>query len=364
MRLRNFIAIAILLVLSGCLDAEEADEIEQRIVEAPELPIDPVEQKRLADMEAARVRLIAEMEGALSQVNGRRGAAVKEVGRDQVILAGSPQPMAQQSVSKLWVNLTIAEMVAQGRMTYRDPVIVTNADRAVFHQPLARRTASGNVRTTVGELMTMAITQSDNMANQVLMDLAGGPSAVQSWLIRHDVGIAFGPGDRAMQSAISGLQWNPQYGDRRAFERARNSVPPAIREQRFSLYAANPVDGAGVVQMVEALDDMYTGKYPGSMHVVSLMSKTTTGRSRLKAGTPPGWMLMHKTGTGQTWGRRRAGFNDVGLLRSPEGRTYAVAVMIGDSSSGDRAMQDAIAQIAASVARYHTETQECCVRRM
>ena len=364
MKHRNRFAIILSLALVSCADGDEVDQVEEAIVERAEIPLDPAEQKRIEDMESARVQLLSDMELSLRPVRGRRGAAVKEVGRDLLVLAGSPEPMAQQSVSKLWVNLTIAEMVARGQMTYQDPVVVTNSDRAVFHQPLARRTASGNVNTTVGDLMSMAITRSDNMANQVLMDLAGGPGAVQSWLSRHDVGVAFGPGDRVMQTAISGLVWDPRYADRQAFEAARNSVPSRIRNERFSLYAANPVDGAGVVEMVRALDAMYTGEYPGSTDVVSLMSNTVTGRSRLKAGTPAGWTLMHKTGTGQTWGRRRAGFNDVGLLRSPEGRTYAVAVMIGDSDSGDRIMQEAIAGIAGAVVDYHERTQECCVRSM
>lgn len=353
-----------LFLLAGCLDSEEADIVEEPIMEAVEIPLDPQEQKRLEDMEAAETALRSDMESALAPVGGRRGAAVTEVGRDMTVLAGSGDPMAQQSVSKLWVNLTIAEMVAQGRMTYRDPVIVTDADRAVFHQPLARRTARGSVTTTVGELMTMAITKSDNMANQVLLDLAGGPASVHSWLIRHDIGIAFGPGDRVMQPAISGLRWSPEYGDRRAFERARNAVDPSVRDRNFSLYAATPVDGAGAVQMVRALEGMYEGRYPGSTDVVALMAKTSTGRSRLKAGTPPSWTLMHKTGTGQTWRGHRAGFNDVGLMRSPEGRTYAVAVMIGDSQSGDRIMQEAIAGVARAVVSYHERTQACCARRM
>lgn len=364
MRHRLLLAILFALGLCSCADEDTLDQVEKTIVPKAEVPLDPAERKRNEDMEAARVQLLNDMESSLQEVRGRRGAAVKEVGRDLLILAGSPDPMAQQSVSKLWVNLTIAEMVARGQMTYQDRVVVTNADRAVFHQPLARRTASGNVNTTVGELMSMAITKSDNMANQVLMDLAGGPGSVQSWLLRHEVGISFGPGDRVMQTAISGLVWNPRYADRRDFEAARNAVPSRIRNERFSLYAANPVDGAGVVEMVRALDEMYTGGYPGSTDVVSLMSKTVTGRSRLKAGTPDGWTLMHKTGTGQTWGRRRAGFNDVGLLQSPEGRTYAVAVMIGDSDSGDRAMQEAISGVARAIVDYHERTQECCVRSM
>src|SRR3546814_1627452 len=35
-----------------------------------------------------------------------------------------------------------------------------------------------------------------------------------------------------------------------------------------------------------------------------------------------GWRIAHKTGTGQDFGRRTAGFNDVGVLTAPDGRRY------------------------------------------
>ena len=366
MVLRKLLPLALSCVLlSGCLGGEEADQIEQRIIEEDEvIPPDPEEVKRQKKMEQAALELKVDMGEALSPVEGIRGAAVTEVGSMNTILAGHDVPMAQQSVSKLWVNLTIAEMVAQGRMNYSDPVIVTHNDRAVFHQPLARRTASGPVRTTIGELMTMAITKSDNMANQVLMELAGGPSAVQNWLFRHRPQIRFGPGDRIMQSAISGLEWSPSFGDRKSFQRARDAVPAELRTQRFKAYADDPIDGASPSEMSKALAAMHRGEYPNSRDVVSLMEKTVTGRARLKAGTPAGWKLMHKTGTGQNWRGRTAGFNDVGLLQSPDGRTYAVAVLIGNSSSAGGTMQKAIADVARAVVTYHEKTQECCSRSL
>jgi beta-lactamase class A len=58
------------------------------------------------------------------------------------------------------------------------------------------------------------------------------------------------------------------------------------------------------------------------------MSHTHTGPNRLKGGLAPGWALNHKTGTGQVLGDEQAGYNDIGILTAPDGRSYAVAVMI------------------------------------
>jgi len=47
----------------------------------------------------------------------------------------------------------------------------------------------------------------------------------------------------------------------------------------------------------------------------------------------PGWALSHKTGTGQQLGKVQAGYNDIGILTAPDGRSYTVAVMIKKTST-------------------------------
>jgi beta-lactamase class A len=58
------------------------------------------------------------------------------------------------------------------------------------------------------------------------------------------------------------------------------------------------------------------------------MERARTGPRRLKGGLPAGWSIAHKTGTGQDLAGFSVGINDVGLLTAPDGRTYAVAVML------------------------------------
>jgi len=59
-----------------------------------------------------------------------------------------------------------------------------------------------------------------------------------------------------------------------------------------------------------------------------IRGNTKTGANRLKGGLKPGWSLSHKTGTGQVLGPYQAGYNDIGILTAPNGKSYAVAVMI------------------------------------
>jgi beta-lactamase class A len=63
------------------------------------------------------------------------------------------------------------------------------------------------------------------------------------------------------------------------------------------------------------------------------MGNTRTGAQRLKGGLSAGWKLAHKTGTGQVLGGEQAGYNDIGIVTGPDGRSYAVAVMIRRTSA-------------------------------
>ena len=74
-------------------------------------------------------------------------------------------------------------------------------------------------------------------------------------------------------------------------------------------------------------------QHSSTARLLSIMGNTKTGPNRLKGGLKPGWSLSHKTGTGQVLGSVQAGYNDIGVLTAPDGRSYAVAVMIKRTST-------------------------------
>ena len=108
-------------------------------------------------------------------------------------------------------------------------------------------------------------------------------------------------------------------------------MPLAIRRAAFNRYVADPFDGAAPSAIVNALARLKRGELlsPSSTdHLLNIMSHTKTGANRLKGGLQPGWVLNHKTGTGQELDGKQAGYNDIGILTAPDGRSYSVAVMI------------------------------------
>jgi beta-lactamase class A len=267
-----------------------------------------------------------------SQFNGRVGISVKSVSDGWSVGWKADELYPQQSVSKLWVAITALDAVDKGRVRLDQRVNLTRSDLTLFHQPIAAKIFKGGATMSLSELMYQAITKSDNTCNDKLMRSVGGPSAVRAMIAEKGLGaIRFYDGERALQSKIAGLLWSQSYSIGGAFYKARGALPHAVRKSAFDRYVADPYDGASASAIANALARLKRGELlsPASTaKLLSVMGNTKTGANRLKGGLKPGWSLSHKTGTGQVLGAVQAGYNDIGVLTAPDGRSYAVAVMI------------------------------------
>jgi beta-lactamase class A len=93
-----------------------------------------------------------------------------------------------------------------------------------------------------------------------------------------------------------------------------------------------------------------------TQRLLQVMSDSKTGRSRLRAGLEPGWTLAHKTGTGPDLEARTYGYNDIGVMTAPDGRTYAVAAMIGRTEASIRERQVFLSRVSAAVVEHWKRT--------
>ena len=263
---------------------------------------------------------------------GRVGITVRSVDDDWSTGWRTSELFPQQSVSKLWVAITALDAADKGRVKMSEKVNLSKSDLTVFHQPIRARVLGGGYTTSLDDLLFKAITTSDNTANDKLMRSVGGADAVRSMIAAKKLGaIRFYDGERALQSRIAGLIWTPSFSIGRAFYEARSALPKKVRKAAFDRYVADPFDGASPDAMTAALARLKRGELlspESTRRLLSVMAQTKTGPNRLKGGLKPGWKLSHKTGTGQEFDGQQAGYNDVGILTAPDGRSYSIAVMI------------------------------------
>ena len=264
--------------------------------------------------------------------DGRVGIAVRSIDDGWSATWKADELYPQQSVSKLWVAITALDAADKGRVKMSDKVTMSRADLTVFHQPIAAMIMGGKYTTTLDNLLFKAITTSDNTANDKLMRSVGGPKAVRQMIAAKKLGsIRFYDGEKALQSKIAGLIWSPKYSVGSAFWDARSALPIRLRQAAFNRYVADPYDGAAPSAIAAALARLKRGELlspESTRRLLFVMANTKTGANRLKGGLRPGWSLSHKTGTGQELGKLQAGYNDIGILTAPDGKSYSVAVMI------------------------------------
>jgi beta-lactamase class A len=250
---------------------------------------------------------------------GRIGVAAMDLatGRQVAVLGDQPFPMA--STSKVAIVATYLAGVDQGRWSLAD------------QYPLMMPVPSKKFSTTVApvrkgtllsarQLIEAAITRSDNHATDALLAAVGGPAAVTRW-VHANTGITEFRLDRDIATLV----------------RDDGAVNPAITIDRR--------DSITPLAMVRLLSGLQQGRWlsPASRDVLlGAMSRTVTGRHRMRAGLPVGTTLAHKTGTLNNTA------SDVGFIQTPDGRNLAVAIYV--TGQGDHAGRDSrIALLARAI---------------
>ncbi len=288
------------------------------------------------------------------------GIAVTDVATGWTASVDGNETFPQQSVSKLWVALSVMQAVDDGKLALDQAVILGPDDRSVFYQPMTRRIRGPNgYPTTLAELLRHALIESDNAANDKLVAEVGGAGVVDRTIAAKGLsGLAVGGAERDLQTKTAGLVWKPEYGQTWIFKQARAALPDAVRDEALAAYLASPPDGATPNGIVTALAELKRGQLlsrQSTDFMLELMGEARTGAMRLRAGLTRGWSLAHKTGTGPDWRGASVGINDVGLLTAPDGRTYAVAVMIRQTSRPSSARHAIMQGVTRAVARYWAE---------
>lgn len=289
--------------------------------------------------------------------NGRAGIAIRDIETGWTAQYNGDQILPQQSVSKVWVALAVYDAIDRGQMTLDEPILIRREDLSVFHQPIRAKVDSDGYVATPRELLMGAIAKSDNAANDVLMRRVGGGDAVQQVIEEKRLGaIRAGIEERLLQSEIAGMYWRPEYAIDWNFQHARATLPDLYREAKLDAYLADPRDGATPAAIVSALAKLKRGQLlsPSStQHMLGVMAETETGNRRLRAGLGEGWSIAHKTGTGQELKARVTGWNDVGIVTAPDGRSYAVAVMIAETTAPTGERIALFQKVARALVEHH-----------
>lgn len=245
----------------------------------------------LAGARGAMADPVAGLRALERQAGGRLGAFVLDTGSGESFGLRSDERFCHCSTFKLSLAAMALHEADAGRIDLDEPLAFSRADLQ-FHSPVIEANLDKGALPIVALAEAIQVT-SDNAAANVLMRRLGGPEALtRFWR---------GLGDEV--SRIDG------------YEPEINVIPPGTGEN-----STTPRAMAWTLQRI-VLGDVLAAD--SRERLQQWMEATRTGMRRIRAGLPPGWRGLDKTGTGM-----RAGVgnktNDVAILFPPGGRAPLV----------------------------------------
>lgn len=262
--------------------------------------------------------LDAQVAAAADDSNGRIGVAAIDLstGRTVSVLGDTPFPLA--STSKIAIAATFLDQVDQGKLSLQAsyPLMVPVKSKK-FSSTVAPVRAGALM--TGQQLIERSLIYSDNRATDALLAAIGGPAAVNRWI--RSTGIT---GLRIDRDIATLVRDDGEYN------------PAQMIDER---------DSATPMAMAQLLSGLYQGRWlsaPSRAFLFATMERCETGKRRLRAQLPEGVRVAHKTGTLSNVA------SDVGIVRGPDGHTYAVAIYV--TGQGGHAGRDAkIAAISRTI---------------
>ena len=354
-------AVVFLALVSFCLfsvSCWRSTEEQPHIAQHPATPVPPAIVALDPLPEKPDFELQQQIEKIADDAAGEVGVGALMLETGDAAWLNRDKRFASQSVYKLPIAMTVLRMIDEGKTGLDRDLIIRPDDyvRRGFHSPIRNLNPQGTVM-PLGEIVRYSISESDGTASDVLLDLAGGPSAVQQYL--NSIGIKdFIVADS--EKSIS-KDWETQF---------RNYTTPQAS-----------------IDLLRAIEQGRAGLGESMTNVLlRVMTDSETGRRRLKRGIPDQASLAHKTGTGGTRAeiprsrdeigsndpaptptpKAKAGTkptpspdraggpvtsatNDIGIITLPDGRHILIAVYIQNSSADTWTREKVIADIARAV---------------
>lgn len=225
-----------------------------------------------------------------------------------------------QSVFKAPLAVAALHLVEQGKLQLGQPIRFRATDRILPQawSPLQKQYPNGEVDVPLRELLELAVSQSDNVAADILLRTIGGIDVLQSYM--DSLGIA---------------GFHVQDGE-------------AAMHADHKLQYRNWFEPAAAVQFLRLLADHSPLNSEHTRLMFEWMSSKARGSARLAGQLPAGTVVMHKPGSSDTENGLTNAWNDIGLIVLPNGKKLAVAVFITNSTIP---IDDARDAIAARIAR-------------
>ena len=281
---------------------------------------------------------------------GTLGVAVLDLKSGATAGVDADRAFPMMSVFKAPVAAAVLSRIDDGSLSLQQAVTVTR-DQVMGGSAIPSIGAhfhGERMSFTIEQLLKAAVTESDNTAVNALIRAVGGAGVVTTYLHAHGIdGMRVEVDEADIAQVFHGL---------RPGEKAPAHESDAAADQRYQsgyqAFLADPRNRSTPDAAIAFLRKLVQGELlsPVSTQRLLALMEAQTIPNRLRAGLPAGLRFADKTGTSGSLGKRTAAFNDIGIIRWPDGHTVLVAAFLMDSPASDQQRAALFADIARSVA--------------
>lgn len=259
-----------------------------------------------------------------SSVDGKLGIAVLDLAGKDTLTVNGKGHFAMQSVYKFHLGLAVLDQVDKGKFKLEQQILVKKKDLLPnTWSPLREKYPTGEVEIPLSELLQFTVAQSDNNGCDILFRLIGGPKMADRYI--KGIGI-----------------------------KDINIV--ATEEEMHADEKAQFTNWSTPWSAVKLLEKFYQKKIlfaPSHAFMWGTMVSTTTGAKKLKGLLPSETIVAHKTGHSGTNSQGiTTATNDIGIVRLPNGKHFAIAVFYGNTKMSDKESDKVIAEVSKAAWDY------------
>ncbi|MDR6458661.1 beta-lactamase class A [Chryseobacterium vietnamense] len=232
--------------------------------------------------------------------------------------------LPMQSVFKFHIAAAVLDAVDKGKLSL-DQKIKLDSSNLLENtwSPLRDQYAGKNAEVPLSEVIEYTVAKSDNNGCDILLRLLGGTQTVQKFMDSQGVkGFQIKYNEEEMHK-----DWNVQY-------------------QNYSTTKS----------AVDVLKKFYDGKLlskKSTDYLMKVLWSTSTGMNKMVEQLPKNTPVARKTGSS---GKNKAGLtgaeNEIGIITLPNGKHYALAVFVSNSTETDAVNCKVISDISREVWEY------------
>lgn len=265
---------------------------------------------------AAADSLYQQIAAIAAEAGGEVGVATQNFSTGQTVRYQDSVRYPMHSVFKFPIAMAILHQVDEGKLQLHQPVFINKKWMVPdTWSPLRDSFPKGDIDKPLSYLLALMVSQSDNIACDILIDLAGGEAAINDYVHGLKVrNINIAASEAKMASA-----WDVQF--------TNWAYPSAI------------------IELLDILNKGTALTKTTNDFLWKIMTETTTGPKRIKGLLPPDVVVAHKTGTSGSRDGVFSATNDAGIIFLPNGQKLAITVFVANSKADVETREGVIARI-------------------